>query len=430
MALASQEAQNRRPLAVTLVFALLLSLCIVVWPATSVEAATGTYYLKGSGVPKADLSTSAPTSNSLPNYDPGSDSDPGRKLDKSDNGWNENDAGKYQLWVAPKGEMAIDGQVTLTFWSAMKDFNDDKEGRVEAFLLDCTPGGSNCALIDQGSRVSDPWSPSGSWVSNTIDFGSVSYSIADNRSLAIKVVVGDHSDDDMWFAYDTTSFPSRLSLQTVTSTTTTTTSTTTTPPTTTTSTTTTTSVPASTTATRPPAVTTTTLASSAPPSTDASNVETTTTTTTTGSGGSSTTLAGTPVQGSDPPDASGPVAEGIGVSLPEGAGTAGDPVSTGLADPALAAMGAQEALTDSSMREAAWAGHMIEGLELVIPRWAVGMVASPLLVLGFVFEAMTDSGRAIMLPLALLTAGLLWVVFENRVFTLASIRRHDDEAET
>ena len=407
-------------MAILLVLGLLLSVSLVLWPATSAEAVTGTYYLKSTGVPKADLSTAAPTSNSLSNYDPGVDSDPGRKLDKSDDGWNEDDSGKYQVWVAPQGEMEIDGQVTLTFWSAMKDFNDDKEGRVEAYLLDCNPGGSNCALIDQGSRVANPWSSSGSWVSKTIDFGSVSYSIASNRSLALKVVVGDSSDDDMWFAYDTTSYPSKLALQTVTPTTTTTSTTTST---------TTTTVPASTTTTRPPMVTTTsTPESSVPPTTLAPDVQTTTTGP--GSGGSSTTLVAVPGQGSGPPDDFGPVAEGNGVPSSDGPPTTGDPESIGVADPALAAMAApQEGLTGSSVIEAAWGGHLIEGLELVIPRWAVGMVSSPLLVLGFVVDAMTDSGRAIMLPLALLIAGLLWVVFENRVFTLTMIRRHDDEAE-
>jgi hypothetical protein len=253
------------------VFALAASFALIVWPPNVAEAATGTYYLKGTGVPRADLSTAAPTSGSLPNYDPTRDSEPGRKLDKSDEGWTEGDVGKYQLWVAPKGVVAIDGQVTLTFWSAMKDFEEDKGGRVEAFLLDCNPGGNSCVLIDQGSRESDPWSASGTWVSNTIDFGSVTYSIADNRSLAIKVVVGDDSDDDMWFAYDTTSYPSRLSLQTV-APTTTTTSTTVAP---------TTTVPATTTSPGPSVSTTTTVAV----------IVGTTSTTTPESGGSDTTLA-------------------------------------------------------------------------------------------------------------------------------------------
>jgi hypothetical protein len=78
----------------------------------------------------------------------------------------------------------------------------------------------------------------------------------------------------------------------------------------------------------------------------------------------------------------------------------------------------------SSYLADSWTGSIIQGLGLVIPRWAVGVVTSPLMVLGFVFDAMTDSGKAIMLPVSLLAAGLLWVAFENRIFTLAMIRRN------
>ncbi|MEX2651550.1 MAG: hypothetical protein WD473_03760 [Acidimicrobiia bacterium] len=386
-------------------FALVTSLSLAIWPATRAEAATGTYYLKGGGAPKADLSTAAPTSGSLPNYDPAQDSEPGRKLDKSDGGWNESDSGKYQLWVAPQGVVAIDGQVTLTFWSAMKDFEEDKGGRVEAFLLDCSPAGDSCVLIDQGSTESDPWSPSGFWVSNTIDFGSVTYSIADNRSLAIKVIVGSDSDDDMWFAYDTTSYPSRLSLHTVAPTTTTTT--TAAPPTT---------VPA---ATPPPPGPTTTVA----------HIVETTSTTAPETEGSETTLAIAPPPGPGPGSSeSSPVGGGAGAAMPDRLVTPIDPQFGDVEDPALAAMGVRdEALTVPSTRASSWSGSVIKGLELVIPPWAAGIVASPLMILGFVVEAMTDSGKAIMLPVALLMAGMLWVVFENRVFTFAPIGGDEDE---
>ncbi|MDP9494868.1 MAG: hypothetical protein M3P87_06470 [Actinomycetota bacterium] len=383
------------------VFILVASLSLIVLPATRADADTGIYYLKGTGVPKADLSTAAPTSGSLPNYDPDEDSEPGRTLDKSDQGWNESDSGKYQLWVAPKGEMAISGQVTLTFWSAMKDFEDDKGGRVEAFLLDCNPGGNNCVLIGQGSRQATPWTTSGSWVSNTIDFGSVTYSITSNRSLAIKVVVGDESDDDMWFAYDTTAYPSSLSLQTVAPTTTTTT---TAAPTTT--------IPA---ATPPPPG----------PTTAVAPIVGTTSTTTPTSDGSSTTLASStrPGGGAGPTDGPAPVEAGEGAGIAD-ADMLFDLSFGNVEDPVLATMGldASVALT----RASSWTGSVIKGLELVIPPWAAAIVASPLMILGFVLEAMTDSGKAIMLPVALLMVGMLWVVFESRGFAFAFLGRPKD----
>lgn len=382
------------------VFILLASTSLVVLPATRADADTGIYYLKGTGVPKADLSIAAPTSGSLPNYDPDEDSEPGRTIDKSDEGWNESDSGKYQLWVAPEGQIAISGQVTLTFWSAMKDFEDDKEGRVEAFLLDCTPGGNNCVLIDEASRESTPWSPSGSWVSNTIDFGSVIYSIASNRSLAIKVVVGDDSDDDMWFAYDTTSYPSSLSLQTV--------------------------APTTTTTTAAAAPTTTVPAATPPlpgPTTTVAPTVRTTSTTTPAADGSSTTLAISARPGGGSGPGSAPVEAGEDVGFAD-AGSPFDLSFGSVEDPVLAAMGldASVALT----RASSWTGSIIKGLELVIPPWAAAIVASPLMILGFVLEAMTDSGKAIMLPVALLMVGMLWVLVESRGFTFAFLGRPKD----
>ena len=279
----------------------------------------------------------------------------------------------------------------------MKDF-EKKMGRVEAFLLDCAPGGS-CVLIDQASKDSSPWTQSDSWAQSSIDFGSVTYSLASNRVLALKLVVGNDSDDDMWFAYDTTSYPSELSVQQDVSTTTTT------------STTSTTTAPAIT----PTAIT-------PPPASSTTTVTTVVATTTTTETSTTTPIAATG------PGGRGPVAGGQGLGALVEALPQNQPASTGVnleaADPLLAAMGSRDgALTVSSFLANSWTGSMIQGLELVIPPWAVGVVTSPLMVLGFVLDAMTDSGKAIMLPLTLLMAGMLWVVFENRAVTLTVIRR-------
>ncbi len=40
----------------------------------------------------------------------------------------------------------------------------------------------------------------------------MSYTVAANRLLRIKVIVGPNAGDDMWFAYDTTSYQSRLTV--------------------------------------------------------------------------------------------------------------------------------------------------------------------------------------------------------------------------
>lgn len=406
------HSENHRfPLTALLLVGLVSSLLVVIGPTSGAQAATANHYLKGGGVPEADLSTTGPTSASLPNYDPGRDDEPGLLLQKTDGGWGESDANKYQVWLSTSPGMSIDGPVTLTFWSAMKDF-EAKRGHVEAFLLDCSTNGGSCILIDQASRDSSPWNQSGSWQKQTIAFGSVAYTLAGDRALALKIVVADDSDDDMWIAYGSTTYPSSLSVQQGT------------PVTTTTSTSTTT---ISVNTTTVPVTTSTTRASSP---TTVTTVGTTSTTEVSAESSTTTTIVATGARGPGSGPGSGPGGPPAGdleVATPDNplfyTGT-----FLGVADPLLAAMGDGDGgLSASSYLADSWTGSIIQGLELVIPRWAVGVVTSPLMVLGFVFDAMTDSGKAIMLPVSLLAAGLLWVAFENRIFTLAMIRRNREE---
>ena len=173
-------------------------------------ALNGPLYLKGGGVPGGTLSDVAPTASTLPNYDPGRDDEPGLLLAKSGEGLSETDATKYQLWATASGK-TLNGPTTLTFWSAMKDFGTGKRGIVDAGLYDCNKPQTSCSLIAQGQRDVADWSGgTTTWVERTIDFGNLSYSISPGHTLALKVVVGNDSDDDMWFAYDTVSYASRL----------------------------------------------------------------------------------------------------------------------------------------------------------------------------------------------------------------------------
>ena len=176
-----------------------------------VAALDAPLYLKGGGVPSAPLSDVAPTAISLPNYDAGRDAEPGLLLAKSGEGLSETDATKHQTWQTATGGQTLSGPTTLTFWSAMKDFGTGKRGIVDAGLYNCNKKMSNCSLIAQGQQDVADWSGSSTtWVERTIDFGDLNYNIPGGRSLVLKIVVGNDSDDDMWFAYDTTSYPSRF----------------------------------------------------------------------------------------------------------------------------------------------------------------------------------------------------------------------------
>ena len=171
------------------------------------------WYLKGDGIPSASLG-GFPTQTSLPNYDPLHDAEDGRYIQKTENGLiAEIETDKHQWWVSPARAQTLDGPVTLTLWSAMQDFNTGLRGVVDAGLFDCLPDGSDCNLISTAQLDLADWSGGTSnWVEREVDFGSITAIIPGGRSLAVKIVVADNSGDDMWFAYDTVSYPSRLNV--------------------------------------------------------------------------------------------------------------------------------------------------------------------------------------------------------------------------
>ncbi|MDH3458402.1 MAG: hypothetical protein OER90_16285, partial [Gemmatimonadota bacterium] len=180
-------------------------------PLRPAPTAPTTLYLKGDGVPQGSLLGQAPTLSALPNYTPGRDGFPGLFLYKTNNGWNETDPAMHQQWVAAADGPDLDGPVSLTFWSAIKNFNTGKRGEIEAYLLDCASDGSSCSLIAQGTKDISDWSGGwGSWNRYSIDFGNVTYAVPAGRSLALKLVAGNSADDNMYLAFDTTSYPSQL----------------------------------------------------------------------------------------------------------------------------------------------------------------------------------------------------------------------------
>lgn len=154
-----------------------------------------------------------PTAGVLYNYDQDRDGDPGLLLSKS-SGLSETDPAKHQIWSRSLTEpLQLQGQAFLTVWSSIKGFDTSKRGVVLAALLDCDAGGSGCVTIASGSLDVTPWNTGPTWVSRTIDLGSVNYTIAASRTLRVKLVVGPDAGDDMWFAYDTSSYPSQLRVQ-------------------------------------------------------------------------------------------------------------------------------------------------------------------------------------------------------------------------
>jgi hypothetical protein len=158
------------------------------------------------------MSTLAPTVAVLPNYDTDRDAFAGLVIQKGGLGAGESDPLKHQTWsMTVASTMIIDVRVQLFLWSSVKDFDTGKGSEVDAYLLDCTVAGAGCVTIDSTSVIDASWNDGvANFGFDTYDFGVVNYTVAAGRSLRVKVTVDPPSADDMWFAYDTTSYPSRL----------------------------------------------------------------------------------------------------------------------------------------------------------------------------------------------------------------------------
>jgi hypothetical protein len=144
----------------------------------------------------------------LYNYDADEDSDPGRTIRKDGSGPNESDIRKYQSWqTGPQLlGMSVGGSVVVEFWAAMKDFRTDKIAVIEAYLFDVQ--GATHTQIGSGTTVFTPIT--GNWQSAGIGMNMTQTSIAAGHELELMIVVTNSSQDDVWFAYDTLAYPSRI----------------------------------------------------------------------------------------------------------------------------------------------------------------------------------------------------------------------------
>ena len=103
----------------------------------------------------------------------------------------------------------IDGDVDLTLWTGMVDFQQSSRGVVIAYLRDFD--GSDYVEIASATLDAENWQGgTDTWVETPFTFYDVSYTITVGHYLEVKVVVDDDSDDDMWFAYDTTDYQSSI----------------------------------------------------------------------------------------------------------------------------------------------------------------------------------------------------------------------------
>lgn len=159
----------------------------------------------------AELAVSPGT---LPNYDTDRDGDPGLMIKKG-KGLDETDPTKRQRWAAPilsplAGQIAIDPVVHV--WVATKDFDTGKIGSVEVGVYDCDASHGDCQLLSYGYEWFDQWDFDDDFGEVVVTMSPIDHAFAPGRSGVLVIATADDSDDDLWFAYGTSDYPSRIEI--------------------------------------------------------------------------------------------------------------------------------------------------------------------------------------------------------------------------
>ena len=182
--------------------------------------ATTPFYLHNNPTPPTEdtppqavlpLDSTAPTAAFLYNYDlPGSK--PGLELQTSPLGLAE--PTEYQAWRTSilASPLEINGDVFIDLWAALRQFQPDFAGAINMYLRDYD-GVGYTEIANSGVYAEDWQEGSGTFIKRTIMMSDVSYTVPAGNQLEARLVVDSiKASKDMWFAYDTTAYPSVINL--------------------------------------------------------------------------------------------------------------------------------------------------------------------------------------------------------------------------
>jgi len=160
------------------------------------------------------MDSQPPSLSSLKNYDTDRDSLSGIVIKKGGAGAGETDPDSYQAWRTPVLSEAytLPNTMTATLWTAMKNFNPNKQGSMTLYLRDFNGGSYTTIAAIEVPKADWPGS-SANWIEISANLTTASYTLAPGHLLEFKIIVNSQSDDSLWFAYDTTNYPSLLDLQ-------------------------------------------------------------------------------------------------------------------------------------------------------------------------------------------------------------------------
>ncbi|HEU0021444.1 MAG TPA: hypothetical protein VFR55_07215 [Dehalococcoidia bacterium] len=150
-----------------------------------------------------------PTQTTLFNYDQDRDAlAAGLLILAGGGGADESDSTEHQVWRS--GALLDDlhlSSVDINFWSAVEDFTLGTTGSATFYLRDFD-GSSHTEIGDDVVFDGDWQGGSGTFVQHTASIAALDYTIAEGDQLEVKLMVDSSAVNDMWFAYDTSDYPS------------------------------------------------------------------------------------------------------------------------------------------------------------------------------------------------------------------------------
>ena len=161
------------------------------------------------------MGTPTPTQATLYNYDTNQDSLAGRVITKSGTGAGDATLAHYANWrtAAFASSQLVNGSVTVHIWSGITGFPLAQKGVLIAYLRDFNPILSTYVEIANATLTDANWQAgSATWVQKSIVIPVANYTIPGGHRLELKVETTSASYANMVIAYDTTGYPSALSL--------------------------------------------------------------------------------------------------------------------------------------------------------------------------------------------------------------------------
>lgn len=177
------------------------------------------YYLQNNPTPPTGntnaqaslpLGPVAPTETTLFNYDQDRDAAAGLQIVNGGSGPGETDATEHQVWRtgALPGDLPV-RELDLNFWSGMENFTLGITGSATFHFRDYN--GSSHTEIGNVNVFDGDWQGgTGNFVQRTASLTGLNYTIVEGNQLEIEAVVDAAAAGNMWFAYDTTVYPSIL----------------------------------------------------------------------------------------------------------------------------------------------------------------------------------------------------------------------------